>query len=108
MSAALFIAKADLKVVQVYEGSVIVEFEVTAPEDDPDPEKTLRKIETRFAEVVPTLGDSLGAPVMQIVTSSGEVVPMAGYEDLQSLQNNKGFEDLISQFLSDRDAKIEL
>ena len=36
MAAALSIAKADLKVVQVYEGSVIVEFEVTAPEDDPD------------------------------------------------------------------------
>lgn len=37
MAAALGIHKADLKVVQVYEGSVIVEFQVFAPDDDPNP-----------------------------------------------------------------------
>ena len=52
---------------------------------------TLKRIETRFVEVAPTLGDSLGAPVMQIVKSTGEVILMPGYEDLQSLQNNENF-----------------
>jgi len=37
MAAALGIHKADLKVVQVYEGSVIVDFQVFAPDDDPNP-----------------------------------------------------------------------
>ena len=41
MAAVLDIHKADLKVVQVYEGSVIVEFKVYAAEDDSDPIDTL-------------------------------------------------------------------
>jgi len=45
MAAALGIHKADMKVVQVYEGSVIIEFEVMAPEDDTNPTKTLMDIE---------------------------------------------------------------
>lgn len=49
--------------------------------------------------VIPTLGaDEFGAPVMQIVTSEGEVVPMEGYEDLSGLEDNEKFQDLIAQF----------
>lgn len=107
MAAALKIAKADMKVVQVYEGSVIVEFEVMAPEGDPDSEKTLKALEKRFMEVAPTLGDSLGAPIMQIMTGDGQTVAMPGYEDLSNLAYNDKFKDLISEFLADREADYE-
>ena len=99
MAASLGIHRADLKVVQVYEGSVIVEFQVFTEEGDENPTETLQNIEKKFLEVAPTLGDSLGAPVMQVVSSDGTIVAMEGYEDLTDLQDNKGFADLISQFL---------
>jgi len=98
MAAVLGIHKADLKVVQVYEGSVIIEFQVLSPEDDPNPTATLKAIEKKFEAVAPTLGDSLGAPVMQIVNSEGTVIAMVGYEDLSSLHTNSSFNDLIAQF----------
>jgi hypothetical protein len=68
MAAVLGIHRADLKVVQVYQGSVIVEFQVIAGDDDPNPTGTLKTIEEAFKNVAPTLGNSLGAPVMQIMT----------------------------------------
>ena len=98
MAAVLGIHKADLKVVQVYEGSVIVEFQVLTEEGDENPTATLQAIEQKFQDSAPTLGDSLGAPVMQVVTSSGNIVAMEGYEDISALQNNGNFVDLISQF----------
>lgn len=48
MAAVLGIHKADLKVVQVYEGSVIVEFQVMTEESDKDPKATLLKLEKKF------------------------------------------------------------
>jgi len=53
MAAALGIHRADLKVVQVYEGSVIVEFQVLAGEDDPNPTRTLQSIEEAFKHTGP-------------------------------------------------------
>ena len=67
-------------------------------EDDPNPAQSLQDIEETFKTVVPTLGDSLGAPIMQIVTSDGNVVSSEGYEDLSDLDGNTGFADLINQF----------
>lgn len=56
--------------------------------------------------VIPTLGDDeFGAPIMQIVTSEGSVIPMEGYEDLTDLQNNQKFQDLIAQFQAEQAAK---
>jgi hypothetical protein len=98
MATSLGIHKADLKVVQVYEGSVIVEFQVMTEEGDEDPTATLKKIEKTFEAVTPTLGDSLGAPVMQIVTSDGNIVAMEGYEDISGFTSNANFVNLISQF----------
>ena len=82
----------------MYEGSVIVEFQVLTEEGDDDPTATLQAIEQKFQDAAPTLGDSLGAPVMQVVTSSGSIVAMEGYEDISALQSNGNFADLISQF----------
>lgn len=67
-------------------------------EGDANPTATLKAIEKKFEAIAPTLGDSLGAPVMQIVNSEGTVIAMVGYEDLSGLQNNSNFNDLISQF----------
>lgn len=64
MAAVLGIAKADLKIVQVYEGSVIVEFQVTASDDSEDALESLKNVEALFESSVATIGDSLGAPVM--------------------------------------------
>jgi len=59
---------------------------------------TLQFLEQKFKDTAPTLGDSLGAPVMQIVTNDGKIIPMDGYEDLTSLANNENFSNLIDQF----------
>jgi len=72
-----------------------------ADEDDDDPTSYLVAIEEKFQEVVPTLGDTLGAPVMQIVKSDGSIVPMEGYEDLSDLAENEEFANLIDQFLAE-------
>ena len=98
MAAVLGIHKADLKVVQVFEGSVIIEFQIFAEEGDSNPTATLQILEQKFVEAAPTLGDSLGAPVMQIVTSEGTIIPMEGYEDLAGLANNENFSNLIDHF----------
>ena len=81
MAAVLGIHRADLKVVQVYEGSVIVEFQVLAEENDPDPARTLKSMEEAFKNIIPTIGNSLGAPVMQILTNEGEVITMEAFKD---------------------------
>ena len=81
MAASLGIHKADLKVVQVYEGSVIVDFQVLTSEGDPDPTTTLQGLEQKLKDIAPSLGDTLGAPVMQVQGSDGSVSAMPGYEE---------------------------
>lgn len=44
MSAVLGIHKADIKVVQVYEGSVVVLFEVFADDEDENPLESLKNV----------------------------------------------------------------
>ena len=72
----------------MYEGSVIIEFQVISEEGDENPEKSLKEIENKFVEIAPTLGNSFGAPVMQVVTSDGNIFSMPGYEDISGLQKN--------------------
>lgn len=103
MAAVLGVHRGDLKIVQVYEGSVIVEFLVMTPDDETEPAAALKTVEKRFEEVIPTLGfDELGAPVMQIVTSEGQVVTMEGFEEMGDIRNNKEFANLIEQFKKER------
>jgi len=68
---------------------------------------TLQFLEQKFKDTAPTLGDSLGAPVMQIVTNDGDIIPMDGYEDLASLANNKNFASLIEQFQQEQAEKAK-
>ena len=99
MAAVLGIHRADLKVVQVYEGSAIVEFVVEAEEGDTNASASLAAIEQTFVKVVPTLdADVLGAPVMQVVDSTGNIEAAEGYEDLSGLTGNSNFANLIAEF----------
>ena len=75
---------------------------------DENPTETLQKIETKFQETAPTLGDSLGAPVMQLITSGGDVVAMEGFEDLTELNDNVNVLTLIEQFQADQAAKLKI
>ena len=44
---------------------------------------------------------------MQIITTTGSVVAMEGYEDLEGFGGNgEGYDDLIDQFLDARDERI--
>ena len=119
MAAALGIHKADLKVVQVYEGSVIIQFEVMTEEGEENPEQALKEIEEKFQAVVPELGETLGAPIISVMSSQGKVTPMAGYENETGGYNggtqttdadetgNTGSNDLIDKFLNDRDEELQ-
>lgn len=69
LAAVLGIHKADVKVVQVYQGSVVVAFQIFAGEDDVSPAETLKEIAKKFEETVPELDTFLDRPVMSIITN---------------------------------------
>mmetsp|Transcript_37442 Transcript_37442/g.45605 ORF Transcript_37442/g.45605 Transcript_37442/m.45605 type:complete len:155 (-) Transcript_37442:948-1412(-) len=83
MAAALNIHRGDMKVVQVYEGSVILEFMVMS-EGEPSEEskKELEAVSDKFERVVPALSDSraLGAPIISFATAKGDTVFMEDYK----------------------------
>jgi hypothetical protein len=77
MAAVLGIQAADLRVVQAYEGSVVVVFQVFDPSDDPT---VLGTIKEAFVAAMPTVGNLFGGPVMSY--DDGQVtVYMPGYEE---------------------------
>jgi hypothetical protein len=77
MAAVLGIQAADLRVVQAYEGSVVVVFQVFDPNDDP---AALSTITETFVAAIPTVGNLFGGPVMSY--DDGQVtVYMPGYDD---------------------------
>ena len=107
MAAVLGIHRADLKVVQVYEGSVIVEFQVAAGEDDPNPTQTLKTLEEAFRSLAPTLGNTFGAPIMQIMTNEGEVITMEAFKDTDGGFKPINHEtSLIDKFLKEREERL--
>jgi len=54
MAAALGIHKADVKVVQVYEGSVIIEFQVMSEgEANEDSQRELQALSDKFEKIAP-------------------------------------------------------
>jgi len=56
----------------------------------------LSALDQKFVEVAPTLGDELGAPIMQVVSNSGSVTAMEGYEDAGAFGGDgEGYDDLI-------------
>ena len=60
-------------------------------------------MDKKFEEIAPTLGNELGAPIMQIVKNNKKVLTMEGYEDTDAFKHGKGYDDLIDTFLDNRD-----
>jgi hypothetical protein len=91
MAAALGIHSADIKVVQAYEGSVILVFQIFDPNDDTD---ALQAIKEDFETIMPTIGLALGAPVMSF--NNGETTTiLEGYEEIIETENDNLIEDWI-------------
>lgn len=80
VSAALGIHASQMKVVAVYTGSVVVEYELTADEDDTESSSSaqqLRAIETALTEIVESGDDAaavFGAPVLSASTNGEAVI----------------------------------
>ena len=93
MAAVLGIHAGDLKVVQAYEGSVIVVFNIFDPDNDLVKLEAVKEI---FEAVMPTIGTTLGAPVMSYNSGSNTVV-MPGFADLVANED----EDFIENWVID-------
>jgi len=61
-----------------------------AEDGSTNPEAELRAVSLKYEEVIPTIGDTLGAPVMSIMTQSGSVQAMPGFEDRQDWGGREG------------------
>lgn len=100
MASILGINAADLKVVQVFEGSAIIQIIVnSAEEGDPNAIETLVAIQDDFIANAESYSEELGAPVMQVLTDEGDIVPMEGYEDFSDLARNENFMGLYEVFM---------
>lgn len=73
MAGVLGIHKADIKVVAVYEGSVIVDFEVIENLFSPSPVE-LATVAKVFVEVASTLDEFMGAPVLNAIGAAAELI----------------------------------
>ena len=108
LASVLGVHAADLKIVQVFTGSAITQVIIRSESDEVDentgmtPLENLKSIETTFIDKVSNdadaLGASLGAPVKQVLTDEGKIVPTPGNEDLSDLANNDSFMELFETF----------
>lgn len=73
VAAVLGIHASQIKVVAVYEGSVIIEYAVEADEEEADPVATLAKIKTQITTLVAEKSEAFGAPVLGAITD-GELI----------------------------------
>ena len=69
MAAVLGIHKADVKTVQVYKGSTVVEFMIVS---DPEAEEPLdlNEVETMFVNAMLTIDTFMGSPVLNAVSGT--------------------------------------
>jgi len=73
MAAVLGVHASQIKVVAVYEGSVIIEYFVETLPDDEEPEKTLNEAQLKFYDAVLSGELDLGAPIIDAM-ASGQVI----------------------------------
>jgi len=73
MAAVLGIHAADIKVVSVYEGSTIVDFFIQQAENIAEA-LDLSQIEETFTEVVQTMDEFMGSPVLNAVASGVQII----------------------------------
>lgn len=69
MAAVLGVHASQIKTVAVYEGSVIIEFAVSANPDDEQPERSLNDVQRRFSDIVESKSQVLGAPIFEAVSN---------------------------------------
>lgn len=67
MAAVLGIHAADIKVVRVYEGSTVVEFQVVSDSEAEEP-LVLSTIQSAFETVMSALDEFMGSPVLNAVS----------------------------------------
>ena len=73
MAASLGIHKADIRVVSVYEGSVIVDFQIISNILDETP-LDLEVVSETFSAVVTTMDTFMGSPVLNAVATGVQLV----------------------------------
>lgn len=75
IAGALGIHASNIKIVSVYEGSVVVDYYILADDDDEDPEATLAAMETVLITALNEGTIDLGAPVLEatVTSSTGTV-----------------------------------
>lgn len=65
MAAVLGVPASQIKVVAVYEGSVVIEYFVVTDPEDETPQETLDAVEAAFVEAIENDTLDLGAPVLE-------------------------------------------
>lgn len=70
MAAVLGVHASQIKVVAVYQGSVIVEYFVETLPEDEEPEKTLNEIQLNFYDAVVSGNLDLGAPIIDAMANN--------------------------------------
>ena len=74
MAASLGLHAADIKVVQIYQGSTIVDFEIirdVLAEEVIDFDEVI----ATFEEVMSTTDEFMGSKILQISTTGGSIIP---------------------------------
>lgn len=96
IAGALGIHASNIKIVSVYEGSVVVDYYIIADDDDDDAEATLAAIETTLVTALDEGTIDLGAPVLEVsVTSSSGTTyePIAIVEEVEEEEDEEADEE---------------
>ena len=100
MAGVLGIHRADIKIVQVYEGSTVIEFMIVS---DPEDEEAVSLLDVKdgFVSAVSTMTSFMGSPVLNAVSQGVQVVTpntpegeeQAGGFNLSDIAENFSFDD---------------
>lgn len=66
VAGSLGIHASTIKVVSVYEGSVVLNYDIIPPDDEPNPEATLKKIHSKQTKKFASGKMDLGAPILDV------------------------------------------
>jgi hypothetical protein len=66
VAGSLGIHASTIKVVSVYEGSVVLNYDIVPPDDEPDAQKALSKIHKKQTAKFATGKMDLGAPILDV------------------------------------------
>lgn len=121
VAGALGIHASTIKVVSVYEGSVVLNYDIVADDNDSNAENTLKKLQSKQTEKFATGKMDLGAPILDAQASmvsssdtssataskpvvkivSGGVVTAPGYDPIVLTNTASSQESQESEFVPD-------